>query len=169
MEGEEALYRESPLMHCFTLNPGDLCRPYSMFVYVCIVYCYLTAGCCLMQGPLCWWAACAPGLCKPSEYLPLQAVISSQSRLKVRCCLRLQREAGSWGSDWLISQSPEVLHSRASSLVSQEPGCYRISTLLKGLLEVGDGPHPHHLRLYTWICLLFCQIVAFCACILKFS
>ncbi len=102
-----------------------------------MVCCYCTTACFWMQWPVCWCGeASAPGLGKPSEYLTLQAVVSTRSRLKTCCSLRQQlgrgRQAGSWGPDWLISRSPEVLHSWASSLLSQEPGCYFISTLLQG-------------------------------------
>lgn len=168
--------RESVLMHWFTLVLGELYCVYNCFHY--IVCCYPTAGCCWMQWPMCWCVeASAPGLDKPSEYLTLQAVISSQSRLKTRCTLRQQlersRQADSWGSDWLISLSPEVLHSWASSLLSQEPGCYCISTLLKGQHTVEEGgrgwrtssslPSPEALHKKITAS---CQLAVFCAAII---
>lgn len=77
------------------------------------------------------WCDEASGSDKPSEYFPLQAVASTLSGPQTSSSLR-HKQAGGSGPGWLIRQSPEVLHSWVSAPLSQEPGCYSISTSLKG-------------------------------------
>lgn len=133
----------SASMRCFTLLLGEWCCIYMVLQLA-------ASGC----SDLC---ADVRGLCPRSGqtlrvfnsagcYLnPEQAEDMFQPEAAAR-----ERQAGSWGPNWLISQSPEVLHSWASSLLSQEPGCYFISTSLKGQCSGEMDAHYHHLRLYTW-------------------
>ena len=95
----------SDAISCSTLVLGRVALPVLVFPLVC---CYPTAGCFWMQWPVCWCEeASARGLGNPSEYLTLQAVISTRSRLRTCCSLRQQRgeRQGRQLRAWLINKS----------------------------------------------------------------
>lgn len=83
---------------------------------------------------MCWRAeTSAPGLDKPCEYLPLQAVITNQSRLKTGCSLgQTDGETGRQPRGRLINKSESrgpillgILSSFTGALVKASPGCLK--------------------------------------------
>lgn len=166
-------------MLCLSLILGEQCWTQACFHQT--VCCAPAAGCSWMQWPVCWSdEASAPGLGQTlwvfnsaGCYLNLE---QAENTLQPEAAAR-ERQACSWGPAWLISQSPEVLHSWASSLLSQEAACYFISTSLKGqhrgevwmegrkreggAWSLLPSPEASHMEITA-----SCQLSVFCAAII---